>query len=84
MTKRSSTVKLTSNGRILIPLAFRRALGLEPGDELVLEIQDQTLQLSTRAARLRRAQAAAMTFLAGGPSVVDELLAERRAESARE
>jgi len=84
MTTSPATVRVSSNGRVLIPLAVRRELGIKPGDELVLEIEDGALRLSTRLARLREVQALARTFLAGEPSLVDELLAERRAEAARE
>jgi AbrB family looped-hinge helix DNA binding protein len=84
MTTTTATVKLSENGRILIPLQLRRALGVKPGDRLVLEVKDGTMRVSTRLARLREAQAIARTFLEGTPSLVDELEAERRAESARE
>ena len=84
MSRGTATVKLSDNGRILIPLALRRAMGIKPGDELVLEVEDGTLRASTRVARLRRVQALARTFLKGDSSLVDELEAERRAESARE
>lgn len=80
----TATVKLSPNGRILIPLALRRALGVKPGDALVLEVEDGTLRVSTRMARLRAVQALAKTFLEGQPSIVDELIEERRAEAARE
>jgi AbrB family looped-hinge helix DNA binding protein len=84
MTSQRSTVKVSENGRILIPLALRRAMGIKPGDELVLEVEDGTLRASTRIARIREAQALARTFLDGKRSLVDELIAERRAEAARE
>jgi len=84
MSTLSATVRVSSNGRVLIPQAIRRELGIKPGDELVLEIEDGALRLSTRLARLKEVQALARTFLAGKPSLVDELIAERRAEAARE
>jgi AbrB family looped-hinge helix DNA binding protein len=84
MTAETATVKLSTNGRILIPLALRRALGVKPGDKLVLEAEDGTMRVSTRETQLREVQAIARKFLAGKPSLVDELIAERRAEAARE
>jgi hypothetical protein len=42
------------------------------------------MRVSTRETQLREVQAIARKFLAGKPSLVDELIAERRAEAARE
>ena len=84
MTIATATVKMSTNGRILIPLSLRRALDIKPGDDLVLEVKDNALQVSTRVARLREAQEIARKYLAGKPSLADELIAERRAEAARE
>lgn len=67
-----------------IPAQIRRAAGIEPGAPLVVYVEDGRVVLETReqlAARLRRDVAAAWT---GEGSVVDELIADRRAEAARE
>ena len=31
------TVKLGTSGRLVLPVKFRKALGVEPGDELIQE-----------------------------------------------
>ena len=67
-----------------IPAQIRRAAGIEPGTPLVVYVEDGRVVLETReqlAERLRRDVAAAWT---GEGSVVDELIADRRAEAARE
>lgn len=84
MTNRTETVKVSDGGRIVIPAAFRKALGLHVGDEVVLELEDGNLRVCTRRQRILRAQRNLYELVEGGPSLVDELLAERRAEAARE
>ena len=77
----TDTVRISDSGRIVIPAIFRKALGIEPGNELVLELEDQTLKLRTRAEGVRRAKSIAAKY-ADGPSAADELVAERRREAA--
>lgn len=75
-----NTLTMTQNGRVVIPKALRDQLGLHEGDEIVAEIEDGRLILSTRAARLKRAQALIRKYCPTQPgeSVVDEFIAERR------
>ncbi|WP_312029999.1 AbrB/MazE/SpoVT family DNA-binding domain-containing protein [Actinomycetospora sp. TBRC 11914] len=74
---------MTPQGRVTIPAQLRREAGIEVGDTVVVHVEDGRVVVETRAqlaARTRRDVARA----AGGGSAVDELLAERRAEAARE
>ncbi|MGH3586750.1 MAG: AbrB/MazE/SpoVT family DNA-binding domain-containing protein [Pseudonocardia sp.] len=67
-----------------IPAQVRRAAGIEAGVPLVVYVEDGRVVLETRdqlIARVRREVAAAWT---GEGSVVDELIADRRAAAARE
>lgn len=75
-----NTLTLAHNGRVVIPKALREQLGLHEGDEMIAEIEDGRLVLSTKAARLKRAQALIGKYCPAQPgeSVVDEFLAERR------
>ena len=41
-------------GRTRIPAQIRRALGIEEGDELVWEIQDETLRVRVRRSPFKR------------------------------
>ncbi|PIQ13139.1 MAG: AbrB family transcriptional regulator [Hydrogenophilales bacterium CG_4_9_14_3_um_filter_59_35] len=81
-----NTLTLTQNGRVVIPKALRDQLGLHEGDEMVAEIEDGRLVLSTRAARLKRAQALIEKYCPAQPgvSVVDEFIAERRKAASTE
>jgi AbrB family looped-hinge helix DNA binding protein len=75
------TTRVSSNGRVVIPAEIRREAGLEPGDELVVRVEDGRIELETRANLLRRIQARWRAAGKGG-GMVDELIAERRREAA--
>ena len=76
-------VKLGPQGRLVIPAAVRRRLGLAPGDEMALRVDDERLVLEPRAAAAARAQGM-FKDLSTEASVVDELIEERRSEARRE
>jgi AbrB family looped-hinge helix DNA binding protein len=78
------SVKLSEGGRVVIPAEVRRALEVREGDSLVLELKDGEVRLYSRREQLRRAQALFRQYIPEGVSLVDELIAERRAEAARE
>jgi AbrB family looped-hinge helix DNA binding protein len=78
-------VKMAANGRVIIPADVRKALGIEGGGSLMLELTDDALTLRTRAQRLATAKSMAAEMLKGVEgSAVDALIADRRAEFARE
>ena len=75
--------KLGQGGRIVLPAQFRKALGVNTGDDLILSLRDGEVRIFTRKQAIRRAQGM-LKHLAPGRSLVDELIAERRAEAANE
>lgn len=77
-------VQLAPDGRIVIPAAARKELGLKSGDTLVLESDGTSLLIRTAEAVLEETQAYFRQFLTPGVSEVDELIAERRAEADAE
>ena len=74
------------HGRIVIPADIRAALGLEPGEEVSLEVNDGRLEIQnvTRAIRESRGIARRLGNIDPSRSIVDEFIAERRAEAERE
>jgi AbrB family looped-hinge helix DNA binding protein len=67
----------------VIPSKWRKALKLEPGDEVILVLEDGELRLLTRKQAVQRAQALVRRFVPPGRSLARELLQERREEAAR-
>ena len=78
------TVKLSREGRVLIPVDVRADLGLSEGMTLSLRIQDGEIRLFDRTLALSRAQAIARKYKTPGTSVVDQFISERRAEALEE
>jgi AbrB family looped-hinge helix DNA binding protein len=75
-------MRVNENGRVVIPASFRKALGINVGDEIVLRIEDDELRITTLRHRVERAQRLVRKHVKPGTSLVDELIAERR-EAAR-
>jgi AbrB family looped-hinge helix DNA binding protein len=76
--------RVNENGRVVIPASFRKALGIQVGDEVVLRIEDDELRITTQQRRIQRAQRRARRYVKPGTSLVDELLAERREAAKNE
>ena len=76
--------KVTAGGRIVIPAAFRKALGVNDGDAVVLRLQDNEVRLYSRDEALRRLQDRVAAVVPPGVSLSDELIRERRAEAEHE
>ena len=77
-------LRVSQNGRIVIPASFREALGIAVGDEVVLRLQDDELRITTQQRRIERARRRARRYLKPGTSLVHELTAERREAAKRE
>ena len=76
-------VTVGPQGRLVVPAPLRRRLGIEPGNVLVARAQDDCLVLERRDAILTRLRGR-VAIASGDVSVVDALIAERRAEAERE
>ena len=70
-------------GRIVIPANYRKALGLKPGDVVVLALEEEEVRIITPSRAVQRAQALVRRYVPEGRSLVEELLAERRMETGR-
>ena len=75
--------KLGKDGRIVIPAKVRRAIGANPGDGLGLQVIDGELRIFTKLHGIKQfGEYLRQVF--GDQDPVEELIAERRAEAARE
>jgi AbrB family looped-hinge helix DNA binding protein len=77
-------LRINENGRVVIPASFRKALGINPGDEIIVRLADDELRITTMKLRMERAQRRARHHVKPGVSLVDEFLAERREAAKRD
>ena len=76
--------KMSDGGRVVIPAEIRQSMGLKEGDTVLWELRGGEAVLTTRLAQMREAQAMVRQYVAAGVSLVDELIADRRAENAQD
>ena len=84
-----TSLAMSENGRVLIPVDIREKLGFKPKTPIFVEIKDGSLILTSAAQRSAQRRAYfdnLMKELNIDPtiSLVDELIADRRAEAAKE
>jgi AbrB family looped-hinge helix DNA binding protein len=77
----NTRVRIAEGGRIVIPAEVRQALGLQIGDEVLLQLHDGEIRLITLREALRHAQDLVRQTIPASSSLADELIAERREES---
>ena len=83
MAHTQGRVTVGDRGRLVLPSAVRRELDLKPGTHMLLSTDDDG-SLRLRPYRAVAEQRRGLLRGLRGGSMVDELLAERRAEANRE
>lgn len=79
------TLKVDNQGRVMLPSWWRKKQGVKPSSELCMTVTEEgAIVIETREQGLRRAQALVRKYVPEGFSLSGELIAERRAEAARE
>lgn len=76
--------KLGENGRIIIPVYYRRALHLEQGEELIIRLEDGELRLFSLKQSLKKAQAIVRKYNKDKKSLSKMLFAMRKEEIGNE
>lgn len=74
---------IREGGRLVIPAAYRKALGIKPGDEVLLTLEDGEIRMVSTRQAVARAQAMVRRYVPRGRSLSGELLEERREEASR-
>ena len=77
----SQAVKIIDGGKLIIPAAFRRKLGIDTGDTVVLELGEDGLHVRSLSSAVRRAQEIVREFVPDDVRLADDLIAERRVEA---
>lgn len=78
------STRISSGGRVVLPAEARAALGLTDGASVQVRLEDQQIVIVPQAEVIRRIQAKWQHLIPADRSMVDELIAERRAEAERE
>lgn len=77
-------VRLDRSGRVLVPAAIRKALGITPGQMLQISLVEGSIRLQTVEFGLEQIWAIAERNRDSTGNVVDDFIAERRAAAAKE
>jgi AbrB family looped-hinge helix DNA binding protein len=81
----SFRAKISESGRLSIPSELRRAVGLDRGGDVVVELEGREIRIRTVDEVVAQAQALTSRLIGGKKGAsVDEFLADRRAEADRE
>ena len=78
-------LEVDRSGRVTLPNELMEAWGLKPGSGLMGRLHGETFELLSGKESLRRIQALVRQVIPpGGPSLADELIADRRRDEERE
>jgi len=77
-------LRVNENGRVVLPAAFRKALNIRPGDQVLARLEDDEVRITTLKHRIEQAQRHVRQFVKPGRSLADELIAERREAAKHE
>jgi AbrB family looped-hinge helix DNA binding protein len=75
--------KVAHNGRLVLPKKVREALGMADGGTVVFSVEGDEIKLTSIRQSIERAQELYRRY-ATNDLTVDDFLAERRTEAARE
>ena len=75
--------RIGKGGRVVIPAEYRKPLGLKPGDQVILVLEDGEVRLLTPKRAVQHAQALVRHYIPEGRNLAAELLVERDEEAAR-
>jgi bifunctional DNA-binding transcriptional regulator/antitoxin component of YhaV-PrlF toxin-antitoxin module len=78
-------ILVQADGSVVVPASVLAEAGFDPGDRVVaVATGEGEIHLMTRATAIRHVQQRFRTFVPEGVTLVDELIAERRREAAKE
>jgi hypothetical protein len=76
-------IRIDALGRAQIPAALMKAAGIGGDEQVHIRMSEDGIEILSRRAALKRAHSIARQFVPEGVSLVDELIAERRREAAK-
>jgi AbrB family looped-hinge helix DNA binding protein len=78
------TVTLGESGRIVLPAAIRKELGLKAGDRLTVSSEQGSIRILSRRMALANIRAGIIKQRGSLDGILDEFLVEKREEAARD
>jgi AbrB family looped-hinge helix DNA binding protein len=84
MASPHTVVNVAANGRVVIPADLREKLGVRGGGKMIARLVEGALVLEPRDVAIRRARQLVAKYVPKDANLIDELIAERRAEAQRE
>ena len=81
---KEATTRMDPGGRITIPPSFRKKLGLKPGADVTITLDDEGLHVWSFEGRMRRIREVARMYVPEGTLVSEELIEDRKREAALE
>jgi AbrB family looped-hinge helix DNA binding protein len=75
--------QINKSGRIILPARLRKALNIQPGDEILMRLEGDSIRLIPLHQAVRLAQAAVRRYAPAGTSLVDDLI-QTRHEAAQD
>ena len=76
--------QISKGGRIVLPAKLRKALEIQAGDELVIQLENGSIRMTPLRQAVDLAQKAVRQYVPKGTSLVDELIRARMAEIGHE
>jgi AbrB family looped-hinge helix DNA binding protein len=76
--------KLGKGRRVVIPAEACQQFGIEPGDSIVVSVEDEQIVVKPLKQVIKDVQAFFSQFRQGDTTWTDELIQDRREEAARE
>ena len=76
--------KVSNEGRIAIPAVCRKQFCLQPGQDVIIKVTSEGLLLTNYDQDLDQFQDEVTKLVGPGVSLVDEVIADRKAEAAKE
>jgi bifunctional DNA-binding transcriptional regulator/antitoxin component of YhaV-PrlF toxin-antitoxin module len=74
-------VRMSEGGRIVIPQHMRQAMGVEPGHELLLQMDGDCLHVYSLRSAVRHSQAIVRRYVSKDRMLSEELLSDRKRET---
>jgi antitoxin PrlF len=73
---------IREGGRLVIPSAYRKALGLKPGDEVLLILEEGEIRIISARRAVTRAQSLVRRYIPQDKYLSAELILERHKEAS--